>query len=167
MRPVEETIRPEAEQQRQWQRKALRLRQLHEGLDVLVLPHAWDRLSDRRFAGLPGCQALGSTSAGSAAALGYPDGEQAPLDALLAIIRQITAAVELPGTVDFEGGYADNPAQLAENVARVVAAGGVGIILKMGLGTVPRTGSCAIPPIKLNGSLRHVRHSKLLRCKGC
>ena len=117
-----------------WQEKALRLRRLHEGPDVLVLPNAWDRLSARLLASLPDCQALGSTSAGIAAALGYPDGQRAPLDELLAVVRQIVAAVALPVTVDFEAGYADNPTHLAENVQRVVAIGGVGINLEDGIG---------------------------------
>src|SRR6516162_607359 len=103
-----------------WQEKARRLRRLHDGPDVLVLPNAWDRFSARLLANLPGCLALGSTSAGIAAALGYPDGQRAPLDALLAVARQIVAAVNLPVTIDFEGGYADSPAQLAENVRQVV-----------------------------------------------
>ncbi len=85
----------ETDRQRPWQEKALRLRQLHESPEVLILPNAWNRLSARLFAGLPACQALGTTSAGIAAALGYPDGEQAPLDELLAVVRQITAAVAL------------------------------------------------------------------------
>lgn len=117
-----------------WQEKALCLRRLHEGPAVLVLPNPWDRLSARLFASLPDCQALASTSAGIAAALGYPDGQRAPLDEMLAVIRQIVAAVELPVTVDFEGGYADSLTQLAENVRRVVAIGGVGINLEDGIG---------------------------------
>ena len=117
-----------------WQEKALRLRRLHEGPDVLVLPNAWDRLSARLLARLPDCRALASTSAGVAAALGYPDGERAPLDALLAVVRLIVAAVDLPVTVDFEAGYAETPAQLAENVRHVVAVGAVGINLEDGIG---------------------------------
>lgn len=117
-----------------WQEKALRLRHLHEGPDVLVLPNPWDRLSARLFASLPDCRALGSTSAGIAAALGYPDGQRAPLDAMLAVVQQIVGAVALPVTVDFEGGYADSPTQLAENVRRVVALGAVGINLEDGIG---------------------------------
>lgn len=123
-----------AERTADWQEKARRLHQLHQGPEVLVLPNAWDRLSALLLASLPECHALGSTSAGIAAALGYPDGQRAPLDALLAVVRQITAAVDLPVTVDFEGGYADDPAQLAENVRRVVACGGVGINLEDSIG---------------------------------
>ncbi len=117
-----------------WQEKALRLRRLHETPNVLVLPNAWDRLSARILAGLPGCQALGSTSAGIAAALGYPDGQRAPIGEMLAVARQIVSAVDLPVTIDFESGYADSPTQLAENVRQVVALGGVGINLEDGIG---------------------------------
>lgn len=117
-----------------WQEKAERLHQLHCGPDVLVLPNAWDRLSARILAGLPGAKALGTTSAGIAAALGYPDGQSASLDAMLAVAQQIVAAVDLPVTVDFEAGYADSPTQLAENVRQVVAIGAVGINLEDGVG---------------------------------
>ena len=117
-----------------WQAKARQLRRLHEGPDVLILLNPWDRLSARLFAGLPGCRALASTSAGVAAALGYPDGERAPLDELLAVVRQVTEAVDVPVSVDFEAGYATTTAQLAENVDRVVAAGAVGINLEDGIG---------------------------------
>jgi 2-methylisocitrate lyase-like PEP mutase family enzyme len=117
-----------------WKDKAGRLQQLHQGPDVLVLPNAWDRLSARMLSMTPGCQALASTSAGIAAALGYPDGERAPLDAMLVVVRQIVEAVDLPVTVDFEAGYAEDPATLAENVRRVVAAGAVGINLEDGIG---------------------------------
>ena len=122
------------EQAAAWQDKALRLQRLHQGPDVLVLPNAWDRLSALLLADLPECRALGTTSAGIAAALGYPDGQRAPLDDLLAVVRQITAAVNVPVTVDFEGGYADDPAQLAANIRRVVACGGVGINLEDSIG---------------------------------
>jgi 2-methylisocitrate lyase-like PEP mutase family enzyme len=117
-----------------WQARAQQLRQLHQGPDVLVLPNAWDRLSARLLAGLPGCQALATTSAGIAAALGYPDGQRAPLDECLGVIRCIVQAVELPVSADFEAGYGQGPAQVAENVARVVAAGAVGINLEDSIG---------------------------------
>src|SRR5215213_7696705 len=128
-----------------WQEQARRLRQLHESADVLVLPNAWDRLSARLLANLPGCQALGTTSAGIAAALGYPDGQRAPLDEMLAVARQIVVAVALPVTVDFEGGYAESPAQLAENIRQVVALGGVGINLEDGIGDGAANGELRDP----------------------
>ncbi len=117
-----------------WQARAQKLQQLHQGPEVLVLLNPWDRLSARLFAGLPGCQALATTSSGIAAALGYPDGETAPLDRLLAVVREIVEAVDVPVTVDFEAGYGETAEQVAENVRRAVAAGAVGINLEDGIG---------------------------------
>ncbi len=117
-----------------WTTKAQRLMALHAGPDVLFLPNPWDRLSARLLAALPGCQALASTSAGIAAALGYPDGERVPLDEILAVVRQIVEAVDLPVTVDFETGYGATPDDVGRNVRRVVELGAVGINLEDGIG---------------------------------
>src|ERR1700733_8851468 len=57
--------------------KAEKLRQLHHGPKILVLPNAWDAASARIFedAGFP---AIATTSAGVAFSLGYPDGQLIP-----------------------------------------------------------------------------------------
>jgi len=49
--------------------------ELHHGPKILVLPNAWDVASARIFedAGFP---AVGTSSAGVAFALGYPDGQK-------------------------------------------------------------------------------------------
>ncbi len=117
-----------------WKTKAQRLMELHAGPDVLFLPNPWDRLSARLLARLPGCQALASTSAGIAAALGYPDGERVPLDEMLSVVRQIVEAVDLPVTVDFEAGYGASSDEVARNVRRVAEIGAVGINLEDGIG---------------------------------
>ena len=62
-----------------------------------------------------------------AAAQGYADGEQMPLDFVLHIVERIAVTTTLPLTVDFEGGYAVAPAEVMVNVSRVVEAGAVGI----------------------------------------
>lgn len=43
------------------------------------------------------------------------------------IVERIAHSVDLPVTVDFEGGYADDPAQLAINTSRLIEGGVVGI----------------------------------------
>jgi 2-methylisocitrate lyase-like PEP mutase family enzyme len=93
---------------------------------VLVLPNAWDAASARVFE-LAGAPAVATTSAGVAAALGYPDGERIPRELLLGVVRLITATVDVPVSVDFEAGYAERPADVAANVGAVIDAGGVGI----------------------------------------
>ena len=61
------------------------------------------------------------------AAHGYEDGEAIPLDFILRIVERICASVDVPVTVDFEGGYATDPDEVAENIRKVIRAGAVGI----------------------------------------
>lgn len=104
--------------------------QLHrQGL--LHLANAWDAGSARLIESL-GAPALATTSAGVAWAHGYPDGDELPLAALVATVREITRIVRVPLSVDMEGGYADDPVRVGENVAAVLEAGGVGINLEDG-----------------------------------
>ncbi len=74
-----------------------------------------------------GAKAIATGSMSVAAAQGYPDGEQIPLDFLLRIAQRIVAATALPVSVDFEGAYASDPDQVAGNVARLIETGAVGI----------------------------------------
>lgn len=98
---------------------------LHQGPPILILPNAWDVASARIFeaAGFP---ALGTTSAGIAASLGYPDGGNIPAEEMLDVVARIAAAVSIPVTADIEAGYGD-PVATAK---AVVAAGAVGINLE-------------------------------------
>lgn len=99
---------------------------LHISGDPLVLYNAWDAGSAGAVAEA-GAKAIATASWSVAAAHGYADGEAIPLDLLLAIVARITATVDLPVTVDFEGGYAASPDAVAENVGRVIDAGAIGI----------------------------------------
>ena len=62
-----------------------------------------------------------------AAAHGYDDGEKLPFDLVLANIQRIIASVNLPVTIDLEGGYGKSPAEVQENVKKIIEAGAVGI----------------------------------------
>ncbi len=68
-----------------------------------------------------------------AAAHGYDNGEAIPLDFVLRIFKRICASVEVPVTVDFEGGYATDPDKVAENVRQVIRTGAVGINFEDGV----------------------------------
>ena len=109
--------------------KAERLRDLHRGPPVLVLPNAWDVASAVAFASLDGCRAIATTSAGVALALGYEDGERIPRDEMIAAVARIARAVDVPVTADLEAGYGD-PAGTAE---AAIEAGAVGLNLEDGL----------------------------------
>ena len=105
---------------------AAALRALHVPGDPLVLPNAWDAATARivAAAGLP---AVATTSSGVAEALGYEDGEQTPVEEMLAAVARIARAVEVPVTADMEAGYGLPGAELAE---RVAATGAVGLNLE-------------------------------------
>ena len=106
--------------------KAQRLRELHHGPPILVLPNAWDAAT-ARLVEAEGFPAIATTSAGVAAALGYPDGGAAPAREMIEAVARIARAVKVPVTADFEHAYAATPDAVADNVMRVVAAGAVGI----------------------------------------
>ncbi len=88
-------------------------RALHQE-GCFVLPNPWDIGGARRLQAL-GFKALASTSAGHAWALGRQDGE-ITLEEALDHLRMLTAATDLPVNADFEGGFADQPEDVARNV---------------------------------------------------
>jgi len=105
--------------------------ELHRGPKILVLPNAWDVASARVFedAGFP---AIGTTSAGVAFSLGYPDGQKIPREEMLAAVRRIAEAVEVPVTADVEAGFGSTPEEVAGTAQAVIAAGAVGMNLEDG-----------------------------------
>ena len=80
---------------------------MHLEPPLLVLPNAWDVASGKALAGIKGCRALATTSAGVARSLGHEDGERAPVAEMVEAARRIAAAVDLPVTADLERGYGD------------------------------------------------------------
>lgn len=99
---------------------------LHLPGNPLVLYNIWDAGGAKAIADA-GARAIATGSWSVAAAQGYSDGEAVPLDLVLRIVSRIAATVELPVTVDFEGGYAEAPEGVSANVARVIEAGAIGI----------------------------------------
>jgi 2-methylisocitrate lyase-like PEP mutase family enzyme len=74
-----------------------------------------------------GAKAIATGSYSVALALGFEDGQQTPLDLVLDNARRIAAGVDLPVTLDFEGGYALSPDGLKANIEAVIATGVIGI----------------------------------------
>lgn len=105
--------------------KARAFAALHIAGDPLVLFNAWDAGSARAIAD-GGAKAIGTSSSSVAMANGLPDGEELPMDFAIANAERIARSVDLPVTVDFEGGYAADPEEAAANVARLAATGVVG-----------------------------------------
>jgi 2-methylisocitrate lyase-like PEP mutase family enzyme len=116
--------------------RATTFRALHsrDGGMPFVLPNAWDAMS-ARVVEEAGARAIATTSAGVAWALGYQDGEGAPREAMLGMLRVIVDSVRIPVTADVERGYGTGtPEDVAETVRGVIAAGAVGINLEDGPG---------------------------------
>ncbi len=110
---------------------------LHVKGEPVVLYNAWDAGSATAVAAA-GATAIATGSWSVAAAQGYPDGEAIPLETLGGIVRRIAASVDLPVSVDLEGGYAIDPDATARNIERIVAAGAIGINFEDGVVGAPR-----------------------------
>jgi 2-methylisocitrate lyase-like PEP mutase family enzyme len=98
-----------------------RFRALHEAEAPLLIPNPWDIGSAKLLASL-GFKALATTSGGFAATLGRLDGS-VTRDEALSHAAAIVAATDLPVNADFENGFADDPASVAENVRLAVETG--------------------------------------------
>ena len=99
---------------------------LHVKGRPLVLQNVWDAGSAQAVA-KAGAAAIATGSWSIAAAQGYSDGEGLPLVDVLRTARQIVGAVALPVSLDFEGGYAIAPEEVAQNICKVIDCGVVGI----------------------------------------
>jgi methylisocitrate lyase len=102
-------------------------RRLHAS-GCFVMPNPWDVGTALALEQL-GFKALATTSAGYAWSLGRPD-NGLRLEETLEHLRTITGAVRLPVNADFEGGFADEPEQVARNVELAAATGIAGLSIE-------------------------------------
>lgn len=114
--------------------KATRFAALHAAPPVLVLANAWD-VASACIVEAAGAPAIATTSAGVAWSLGVPDGDVLGRERACGLVSRVAAAVQVPVTADIEGGYADTPDGVAETVARVLAAGAVGVNIEDSTGS--------------------------------
>jgi 2-methylisocitrate lyase-like PEP mutase family enzyme len=92
------------------------------------MPNPWDRGSARYLQGL-GFKALGTTSAGAAWSRARADGDLS-LDDVLEHLRDIVEATAIPVSADFESGFAQSAAGIADNIRKAVDTGIAGISLE-------------------------------------
>lgn len=102
------------------------LKSLHIKGDPLILFNIWDAGSAKALQEI-GARVIATGSWSVAAAHGYEDGEKLPFDLALANLQRIIASVNLPVTIDLEGGYGQSPKQVQETIIKVIKAGAVGI----------------------------------------
>lgn len=110
-------------------RKAELFLKLHHAPPILLLPNVWDVASARIFE-IEGFKALGTTSAGIAATLGYPDGQRMSLAENLSVVERIVQRVNLPISADMEAGYATTVEGVVGSAQAVLRAGAVGLNLE-------------------------------------
>jgi 2-methylisocitrate lyase-like PEP mutase family enzyme len=108
-------------QENSLENKAAELLRLHQDPTLLTVVNVWDSISAKVVADTPGTAAIATASHSIAAAWGYPDGEQIPVDTMIAAVGRIVEATTLPVTADLEAGYGDP-------VGTIRKAIGVGVV---------------------------------------
>jgi 2-methylisocitrate lyase-like PEP mutase family enzyme len=126
---------------------------LHQREGGFIMPNAWDGLSALLLKEA-GFEALGTSSAALAAALGRPDGRHAvSREEHMANAKLIGELTGLPVNGDFEDGYGATPRDVAATVEASIAAGLAGI------GIEDTSGDPADPIRKFDDAVERVRHA--------
>jgi 2-methylisocitrate lyase-like PEP mutase family enzyme len=107
--------------------KRREFRRLHES-GCFAIPNPWD-IGSARYLQHLGFKAIATTSAGFAFSCGLPDGA-VKRDDMLAHIKELVDATNIPVNADFENGYADDPDDVAESVRLCVATGVAGLSIE-------------------------------------
>ncbi|NIH88474.1 isocitrate lyase/PEP mutase family protein [Amycolatopsis granulosa] len=103
---------------------------LHRTGNPLLLPNAWDHASAAVLV-TDGYPAIGTTSLGVAAAAGLPDGTGATRAGTITLARRLTRLPCLV-SVDIEGGFSADPAEVAALGAELAALGAAGVNIEDG-----------------------------------
>jgi 2-methylisocitrate lyase-like PEP mutase family enzyme len=126
-------------------------RQLHAA-GCFVIPNPWDTGSARYLQQL-GFKALATTSSGAAWRHGKADGEMS-IEEVLAYLREVVAATDLPVNADFEGGFAQDAAGVARNVRLAVETGVAGLSIE------DSTGDAGDPLRPLSSAVERMRAAR-------
>ena len=126
-------------------------RALHEQ-GCFVIPNPWDKGSARWLQGL-GFKALATTSSGHAWSQGLADGGQSR-DTMLAHLRDIVSATDLPVNADFENGFAADAQGVAESVRLAVETGVAGLSIE------DSTGDAANPLFEIGVAVERLRAAR-------
>ncbi|SDD27277.1 isocitrate lyase/PEP mutase family protein [Auraticoccus monumenti] len=102
--------------------KATALLALHTAPELLTVVNVWDVITTKVVGDIEGTRALATASHSIAASRGYEDGENIPVDEMIAEVARIVAATSLPVSADLEAGYGD----AAETIRKAIGVGVVG-----------------------------------------
>ncbi len=105
---------------------ATRFRALHERKGLFVMPNPWDAGTARLLADF-GFEAIATSSAALAWTLAKPDATGGVTrDIAIGHAKTLAEASGLPVNGDFESGYGETPAEVAETIRRAIDAGVAG-----------------------------------------
>jgi 2-methylisocitrate lyase-like PEP mutase family enzyme len=121
--------------------KRAAFRELHAA-GCFTLPNPWD-IGSARYLQQLGFKALATTSSGLAWSLGHADNTLSR-DTVLAHLRVIVQATDLPVNADFESGFGADPAGVAESVRLAVETGVAGLSIE------DSTGDAAAPQFSID-----------------
>lgn len=127
--------------------KRAAFRALHES-GCFLLPNPWDAGSARYLQGA-GFKALATTSSGFAWSTGHAD-NGVTREAVLAHLRAIVTATDLPVNADFENGFGSDPAGVEESVGLAVQTGVAGLSIE------DSTGDAAAPLFALETAVERI-----------
>jgi 2-methylisocitrate lyase-like PEP mutase family enzyme len=102
-------------------------RDLHQS-GCFVIPNPWDIGSARLLQQL-GFKALATTSSGFAWSIGRQD-NHVTLEEALAHFRAVASSVAIPVNADFEGGFAEEAEEVADNVSTAALTGVDGLSIE-------------------------------------
>jgi 2-methylisocitrate lyase-like PEP mutase family enzyme len=126
-------------------------RQLHDA-GCFVMPNPWD-LGSARYLQSLGFKALASTSSGFAWSVGRSD-SSVSRERVLAHLRELVGATDLPVNADFENGYAPDAAGVAESVRLAVETGVAGLSIE------DSTGDAGKPLFDLEVAVERMRAAR-------
>src|SRR5438876_6852491 len=107
--------------------KRAEFRKLHQS-GCFAIPNPWD-IGSAKYLQHLGFKAIATTSAGFAFSRGLSDGA-VKRDDMLAHVRELVEATDIPVNADFENGYADDPEDVAESVKLCLATGVAGLSIE-------------------------------------
>jgi 2-methylisocitrate lyase-like PEP mutase family enzyme len=125
--------------------------QLHES-GCFLIPNPWD-IGTARYLQSLGFKALATTSSGFGWSKGRPDAAK-PRDMALAHLHEIVSATDLPVNADFESGFANDAAGVAESVRLAVETGVAGLSIE------DATGDATNPLYDLDTAVERIRAAR-------
>ncbi|MBB4222286.1 isocitrate lyase/PEP mutase family protein [Variovorax guangxiensis] len=126
-------------------------RALHQQ-GCFVIPNPWDTGSARYLEGL-GFKALATTSSGFAWSQGQADGAMSR-EHILAHLRELVEATDLPVNADFENGFAADAQGVAESVSLAIEMGVAGLSIE------DSTGNAADPLFPVDVAIERLRAAR-------